>query len=199
MLDARRFVVKERVKLLAAYQTYDLYDPDSSRPDEPVAVAEEKISGLIQMLRWVIAKQLMPTRVEIREKPDDSLVFSITRGVAFFRPRVEIYDAQDQMIGYFKSKLFSFGGGFWVHTPDDKQFAEVKGNFTGFNYQMLSPGGSELGTVTKKLSAAGLAKELFTSADTYTVEVAEDLSDNPMAKMLVLAAALAIDVVFKSR
>jgi uncharacterized protein YxjI len=103
------------------------------------------------------------------------------------------------MIGYFKAKAFSFGGGFWVYTPDDKQFAEVKGNFTGFNYRMLSPGGAELGSVTKKLTAAGIAKEMFTSADTYAVEVSEDLEDNPLAKMLVLAAALATDVVFKSR
>lgn len=200
MLESRRLLVKERVKMLAAYHTYDLYDPDADDPQQPVAVAEEKISGLVQALRWVIDKKLMPTRVEVREKPDDSLVFSIYRGVAFFRPQVDVLDAQGQVVGYFKAKLFSLGGGFHVYTADGKLFAEVKGNLTGFQYRMLTPDGQvELGSVSKKLGMAGLAKELFTSADTYMVEMAEDLADNPIAKMLVVATALATDVVFKTK
>jgi uncharacterized protein YxjI len=200
MLEARRLLVKERVKMLASHQTYDLYDPDSADPKEPVAVAEETISGLVKTLRWVIDKKLMPTRVEVREKPDDSLVFSITRGVAFLRPRVDVIDAQGQVVGYFKAKAFSLGGGFYVYTADDKLFAEVKGNLTGFQYRLLTAdGGVELGSVSKKLTAAGLAKELFTSADTYMVEMSEDLEDNPLAKMLVVATALATDVVFKTK
>ena len=39
---------------------------------------------------------------------------------------------------------------------------------------------------------------MFTSADTFGVEVSEDLEDQPMAKMLILAATLAIDLIYKS-
>ena len=61
----------------------------------------------------------------------------------------------------------------------------------------MTPDGSvELGHVSKKWG--GVAKELFTSADTYAVDVSPDLSDQPMAKMLVLAAALATDMIFKA-
>ena len=72
----------------------------------------------------------------------------------------------------------------------------MKGNFFGFDYKVLTPDGEELGRVNKKWG--GVLKELFTSADTYMVEVSEDLAEQPVAKMLVLAAALAIDIIFKS-
>ena len=193
MLEPRRFMVKERVKFLKAYHTYDLYDGDTG---DEVGVAEEKIGLATQLLRWVVSKQFMPTRVEVREKPDDSLVFTIRRGWYLFRSRVEVHDAQEQLVGYFKSKLISWSGGFYVYDRDDKQFAEVRGSFIGFNYRMLTPDGKvELGRVTKKFN---LVRDLFTSADTYMVEVAEDLQDQPIAKMLVLAAALATDMIFKS-
>ena len=194
MLEAHRYLVKEQVKFLASHHTYDIYDGDSQ---QHVAVAEEKIGTVTQVLRWFVSKQLMPTRIEIREKPDDSLVFTISRGWYIFRSRVEVRDAQDVLVGYFKSKLLTWSGGFYVYDKNDRQFAEVTGNFIGFKYRMTTPDGRvELGQVSKQWK--GLVKEIFTSADTYMVELNEDLSEQPLAKMLVVAAALATDMIFKS-
>ncbi len=194
MLEAHRYLVKEQVKFLASHHTYDIYDGDTQ---EHVAVAEEKIGAVTQLLRWFVSKQLMPTRVEVREKPDDSLVFTISRGGYLFRSRVEVHDAQDALVGYFKSKLISWSGGFHVYDKEGRPFAEVSGNFIGFKYRMTTPDCRvELGHVSKQWK--GLVKEMFTSADTYMVELNEDLSEQPLAKMLVLAAALATDMIFKS-
>ena len=192
MLEANKFMIKEKVKFFKSHQTYDIFDFET---EEHVGTAEEKISGLIKTLRWFINKALMPTKVEIRDE-EDALVFQIKRGAVFFRARVDVLNADGELIGYFKSKLFSFGGGFWVYDKKDRQFAEVKGNFIGFNYRILTPEGDELGKVTKKWG--GMAKELFTSADTYMIDIDEDLHDQPVAKMLVLAAAISIDIIFKS-
>lgn len=194
MLESRRFLVKERVKFLAAHQTYDIFDADTR---DPIGTAEEEIGLLTRLCRWFVSKQLMPTRVEVREKPDDSLVFTINRGWFLFRSRVEIRDARGDLLGYFKSKLLTIGGGFYVYDKSDKQFAEVKGNLIGFKYRVLTPdGGFEMGKVSKEWG--GVAKELFTSADTYLIDVNDDLHEQPVAKMLVLAAALAVDMIFKS-
>jgi uncharacterized protein YxjI len=192
VLEADKFMVKEKVKFFKSHQTYDIFDYDSQ---EHIGTAEEKISGLVKTLRWFISKQLMPTTVEVRDH-DGALVFTIRRGGFFFRARVEVLNADGELIGYFKSKIISIGGGFWVYDKTDKQFAEVKGNFIGFKYRILTPDGAELGKVSKEWG--GAVKELFTSADTYMVDVADDLTDQPVAKMLVLAAALSIDIIFKS-
>ena len=192
MLEADRFMVKEQVKFFKTAQKYDIFDYET---EEQLGTAEEKLSGLVQTLRWFLSKSLLPTTVEVRDH-EDALVFKIRRGAFFFQARVEVLNADGELIGYFKSKIFSFGGGFWVYDAKDKQFAEVKGNFFGFDYKVLTPDGEELGRVSKKWG--GALKELFTSADTYMVDVAEDLSEQPVAKMLVLAAALSIDIIFKS-
>ncbi len=194
MLETRRYMVKEQVKFFKSHHSYDIFDGDT---EVQIGVAEEKIDFLTNMLRWFVSKQLMPTRVEVREIPDNSLVFTISRGWYLFRSRVEIHDADGVMVGYLKSKIFSFSGGFHVYDKNDKQFAEVKGNLFGFNYRVLTPDHDyEMGKVTKKWG--GIAKELFTSADTYMVEVNDDLQEQPIGKMLVLAAALATDMIFKS-
>jgi uncharacterized protein YxjI len=192
VLEADRFMIKEQVKFLKTKQSYDIFDYET---EEQIGTAEEKLSGLVQGLRWILPKSMMPTTVEVRDE-EDALVFKIRRGGFLFQARVEVLNADGEVIGYFKSKLFSFGGGFWVYDAKDRQFAEVKGNFFGFDYRVLTPDGEELGSVSKKWG--GALKELFTSADTYMVDVSEDLAEQPVAKMLVLAAALAIDVIFKS-
>ena len=194
MLSADKFAVKEQVKFLKNHKTYDIFDPESKKQ---IGTAEEAIGGIVKMLRWVIDAKFMATTIEVREHPDNALVFSIRRGAYFFRSRVEVRDSNGELIGYFKSKFFTLSGGFHVYDKDDKHFAEVKGNFTGFKYRVLTPDGKvELGRVSKEWG--GLVKELFTSADSYVVDVADDLREQPIAKMLVLASCLAVDMIFKS-
>ena len=61
--------------------------------------------------------------------------------------------------------------------------------------RFLSKSGREIGTVTKKW--AGLGKELFTSADNYVIALTDLKGASPAASALLLAAGLAIDIVFK--
>lgn len=195
MLDRNTFVVKEHVKLISNTNTYDILDGDGG---EVLGTAQEQIGTLVQLLRFVISKHLMPTRIEVREKPDDSLVFTIRRGAYIFKSRVEVHDAQGELVGYFKSKFFTISGGFHIYDKNDQHFAEIKGKWLGFDYRFVTPDGKlEMGRVSKKLGALGLVKELFTSADTYAVQVNPEMADEPLAKMLILAAALAIDTIYK--
>lgn len=193
MLERNRFVVREQVKLLTDRNTYVLLDGDTG---EPVGTAEEHIGPLVRLLRWFVSKHLMPTRVEVREKPDDSLVFTIRRGAYIFKSRVEVLDAQGELIGFFHNKVLTISGGLHVYDRAGNHFAEIKGKWLGFDYRFVTADGKvELGRVSKKWE--GVAKELFTSADTYGIEVSPELAEQPLAKMLILAAALAIDMIYK--
>jgi hypothetical protein len=157
VLDRNKFVIKEKVKIFSAIQSYDILDAETG---ELIGVAQEKIGPITQVLRWFMSKQLLPARLEVREKPDDSLVFSLRRGWYIFRSRVEVLDSQDHLIGYFKSKFFTISGGFHVYDKDDKHFAEVRGKLIGWNYRFLSPDGKvQMGQVTKKLGMMGVLKE----------------------------------------
>lgn len=195
MLEANTFVVKEHVKFISNSNTYDILDAATG---QQLGVAQEKIGLAKQLLRFVLPKQIMSTVVEVREKPDDQLVFSIRRGPYLFRSRVEVLDADGKLVGYYVSKFFTIGGGFHIYDKSDQHFAEIKGKWTGFDYRFLSPDGKvEMGRVSKTFNLGSIVKDLFTSADTYGVQVSPELADEPMAKMLILAAALAIDTIYK--
>jgi uncharacterized protein YxjI len=197
MLECNSFAIQEHKKILSSVQSYDIKNGETG---ELVGVARENIGVFTQALRWVMSKQFLPTRVEVFEKPDDSLVFTLRRGFYIFRSRVEVHDAQGELVGYFKSKFFTISGGFHVYDKNDKYFAHVKGRLLGFDYRFLTEDGQvELGQVSKVIGGmAGIARELFFSADHYFLKLNPDLAGQPMAKMLLLAATLAVDIIYKS-
>jgi len=194
MFNYRSYAVKEHVGVFKLTDHFDIMDAESGRQ---VGIASEEVGGLTHALRLLINKRLLPTTVVFREADDLPVLLTLKRGFTFLRPKVAVIDATDTEIGYFKSKLFSFGGGFYVYDAADKLVAEVKGNWKGFNFQFLTPEGRVLGTVDKQWG--GVMKEMYTSADTYHIKLAEDIGTNPAMAALLLAAGIAIDVVFKEK
>jgi uncharacterized protein YxjI len=191
MLDLQHFLIKEQAAILKMTDVYDVFNPETGAQ---VGQVKEVVSGLNKALRLLISKKLMPTTFECREHPEGALVFYLKKPVSLIRSVVEVYDADGKKLGYFKSKMLSLGGGFWVYDHNDQQFAEIKGKWTGWDFRFLSSQGAELGKVSK--TWAGSLKEFFTTADHYIVSIAPDLAEQPIAKILLLAAALAIDAVY---
>jgi uncharacterized protein YxjI len=192
MLSLRQFVVKERVAFVKLTDIYDIFDPQTGGQ---VGQAMERIHPVMALLRLLVNKQLLPTKVEVRDAQERTL-FSITKGMTFLRSRVGIRNADGEEFGYFKSKLFSMGGAFNVFDKSDQLIAQVKGDWKGWNFRFLTADGQPIGTVTKKW--AGLGKELFTSADTYMISI-EDPQATQAETLLLLAAGLAIDIVYKEK
>lgn len=194
MLNRKQYFIREHAGLLKLSDVYDILDPESKIK---IGEAREEVSGLVKVLRLLISKSLMPTRIAVYEGGDESsrkLLFSIRRGVALLRSKVDITDAAGVSQGYLQSRVFSLGGAFGVFTADGTQVALVKGDWKGWNFRFMS-GETELGVVTKQW--AGLGKELFTSADNYIISIngAPDATIN----LLLIASGLAVDTVFKEQ
>jgi len=194
-LDLKQFVVKEHVGFLKLADVFDIFD---AATQAKVALARETPGGLITALRFLVNKRVLPNTVTVTQGDENGpLLFLIRKPFTFLRSKVWVEDAAGKRLGYFRSKLFSFGGGFWVHDEFDRQIAEVKGDWKGWNFTFLSSEGKEMGLVTKKWG--GLAKELFTSADTYAVSIHDGAGADRSRTILLLAAALAIDIVYKEK
>lgn len=194
MLDRKQYFIREHAGLLKLTDVYDILDPETKAR---IGQAREEVSGLVKVLRLLISKQLMPTRVAVYEGSEGKpgkLVFSIRRGVAILRSRIDVSDAAGTSLGYLQAKVFSLGGAFRVFTADGKEVALVKGDWKGWNFRFLS-GETELGLVTKKW--AGLGKELFTSADNYMISI--NGTPEPTMNLLLIASGLAIDTVLKEK
>ncbi|HEX8408141.1 MAG TPA: phospholipid scramblase-related protein [Thermoanaerobaculia bacterium] len=193
MLDRRTYVVKERAGLMKLASTYDLLDPETG---QPIGIAIEEPPGIIKYLRLVMNNHWFPTVVNVYEREGSPPVLSIHRGVALFRPKVHV-TAGGRELGYFRAKALSIGPSFRIFDMQDREIGSVKGDWKGWNFQLLGSAGEELGRVTKKW--AGFGKELFTTADTYVISLSDAAAGNRETAQLLLAAGLAIDTVFKEK
>ena len=193
MLDRKTYVVKERPGVLKLTDTYDILDPETA---QPIGIAREEPPGIVKYLRLLGNNKFLPTVVNVYEREGEPPVLSIRRGVALFRPKVHV-NTRERQIGYFRAKVLSIGPSFLIFDMQDNQIGSVKGDWKGWNFQLLGPAGEELGKVTKKW--AGLARELFTTADTYVIAIADAAAGRREVAQLLLAAGLAIDTVFKEK
>lgn len=192
LLERRRFFVKERVSVLKLTDTYDILDPETK---QNVGIAKDEPPMWAKLLRLVVKKPLLPTVVRVYETEAAPPVISLRKRPGLFRTTIVVMDERQGEIGRFRSKLFSLGGGFHVFDKTGQKVAEVKGDWKGWNFKMIDGRGQELGVVTKKW--AGIGKELFTTADNYMISLDDRATASPDQAPLLLAAGLAIDIVFK--
>jgi len=107
MLNRRTYLIREHVGFLKLSDTYDILDPETQ---DQLGIAKERPGAMIHVLRFLINKRVLPTKVFVYEgsNPQDEskLIFSIRRGVTLFRSRVNICDGAGNVVGWFKSKAF---------------------------------------------------------------------------------------------
>lgn len=195
LLDRRQYLVKERVAFVKLTDTYDIFDPESG---QQIGVAREEPPAWAKYGRLLVQKQIMPTTVNVYEDEGSPPVLTLRKNPTILRAKVSVTDAWGNPLGLFVQHYRSFrlsGGGFRVFDAPGNRVADVKGDWKGWNFQFLDPGGTELGVVTK--TWAGLGKELFTTADNYAIALTGQAPAGPETAALLLAAGLAIDIVFK--
>jgi len=191
VLNRSVFLVKEHVGLFKAANNYDIHDPETG--GIIMECREEKLGFFTKLLRFTDYKRMTPFDIQIRT-PGGQQVVRVKRGVSLFLSKVQVLDENDQVIGGFKQKLFAIGGAFNVLDAAENPVCQLKGKWTGWDFRFLA-GENELAHVTKKW--AGIGKELFTSADNYVLEISEAVPPDNVARQLILAAVMCIDMVLK--
>jgi uncharacterized protein YxjI len=185
------FLVKEHIGIFKAANNYDIYDPESG--ELSMECREEKLGVITKILRFTDYKRMTPFDIHIRDTNGRQVV-RVRRGISVLLSKVEVFDENDTLIGLFQQRLFSIGGAFTVLDANERPVCELKGKWTGFDYR-FQLGGRELAHVSKKWM--GVGKEMFTSADNYMIEIADDVAPEDSVRQLILAAVMCIDMVLK--
>jgi uncharacterized protein YxjI len=191
MLNRNLFLVKEHIGMFKAANNYDIHDPDTG--DIIMECREEGLGTLTKLFRFTDLKRMTPFDIQIRT-PEGNQVVRVTRGIALFLSTVNVLDQHDQPLGGFKQKFFSVGGSFNVLDVNDNPICQLKGKWTGWNFRFMA-NGTEFAHVTKKW--AGIGKEFFTSADNYVLKISDSVPKDHVARQLILAAVMCIDMVLK--
>jgi len=190
-LNKNVLLVKEHVGMFKAANNYDIYDPDTN--EIVMECRENKLGVFTKMLRFTDYKRMTPFNIEV-QTPDGQQVVRVKRGISIFLSKVAVHDENDQVIGGFQQKFFSIGGKFDVLDEKDQSLCTLKGKWTGWDFRIMN-GDVELAHVSKKW--AGLAKEMFTSADNYVLGISENVPPDSNIRKLILAAVMCIDMVLK--
>lgn len=191
VLNKNLFLVKEHVGLFKAANNFDIHDPSTG---EVIMECREPTLGFFtKLLRFTDYKRMTPFDVQIRT-PDGQRIVRIQRGISFLLSKVTVTDHNNDPIGGFEQKLFSIGGKFDVLDKNDQVICQLEGKWTGWDFHFRN-NGKEFAHVSKEW--AGLGREMFTSADNYILEIANDVPENDDVRKLILAAVMCIDMVLK--
>ena len=191
VLSANHFFVKEHAGMFKASNSYDVLDPNTQQM--LMQCREERLGFFTKMLRFTDYKRMTPFEVMIRT-PDGQPILCVKRGVSIFLSKVDVLDDRGTRIGGFKQKFFSLGGAFTVLGPNDEPVCELKGKWTSWEFSFVAQG-QEIAKVSKKW--AGFAKEMFTSADNYMLEISSAVPPNDPVRQLIIGAVMCIDLVLK--
>ena len=183
--------------------SFRILNPDT---EEEVGQAEENLptwKGWLRMFRVGPIKfaNWLTIDVEIREDPKGPVLFYM-RKLANPMPwqltsTIEILDFRKRRIGYFKTKLFSLTGGFWLYDDNDEQVAELKGKFSFTKPRMdfLDVEGEHLGDICMSIvDDQGKKKKGFKfiwGTIPMVMTMNKEIRDHIPTKILFLAATMA--------
>jgi uncharacterized protein YxjI len=186
LLDHNKFVVKAQSKAFSSKKSFEILEGDSGQ----VLATGTDTTGFFP-------KFFGATTIEVRDSSTGAVVFTVGRMGMIFK-KDHVLDAQGQVVGQYKAKMFSLSGGFHVYDKDGKHLTEIQGNMLKAEYKFLTPDKStEMGSVSR--TWAGLAKSLFTGGDTFGVQIDPKFTSDTNVKMLILGATIAIESVFKQK
>ncbi|WP_300567625.1 phospholipid scramblase-related protein [Flavobacterium sp.] len=191
LLNKNLYLVKEKVGMFKASNSYDIFDPETNA--HLMTSIEPNLGFFTKMFRFTKYKKHTPFNVSVSETNGRKVV-SLKRGVSIFRSDVEVFDHKDQTIGFLKQKFWSFGGKFEIVDKHQKSVCTLEGKWTGWDFKFTNQD-NELAIVTKKW--AGLGKELFTSADNYVLQINDSIPQDDSRRQLIFASVMCIDMVLK--
>jgi uncharacterized protein YxjI len=190
ILKHNTFFIKEYTGIWKAANSYDILNPETN--ELLMECREPNLGFFTKMFRFSKYKRSTPFNVEINDNLGKR-VCRIKRGVSLWRSSVEVYDENDTLIGKFRQRLLTLGGKFDLNDPNGQLLFTLEGKWSNFDYT-FKRGEEKLGMITKKWM--GIGKELFTSADNYIVNIEPIIASNDTNRILILASAICIDMVY---
>lgn len=189
VLNRNVYLIKEQVGFMKASNAYDVFDPETG--EQFLQCREERLGFFTKMFRFTKYRQQTPFDVQVRTTAGEP-VLTVKRGVSFFLSKIDVLDENQQRLGGFKQK-FSLKGSFSVLSASDQPLCELQGSWLKREFRFMA-GENELAKVTQKW--AGTMKELFTSADTYVLQVSPEVPPDHSLRQLILGAVMCIDMVY---
>ncbi|RYZ18566.1 MAG: scramblase [Sphingobacteriales bacterium] len=187
--ETNEYFIDEKVQFLKFHNEYKVYDGTGF----PIGMVRQHVPGWQKVLRLLLNKKMMPFQLSITDSNEQE-VASIHRGWTFWLSRITIKDGSGNDIGYIRQKFRLLKPRFHILDTSGSLISEISGDWKAWNFRITGANGEAIGVIHKKW--AGVAKELFTTADKYNVSIAAGYAED-RNKMNIVATAITIDMVLK--
>lgn len=190
LFQHRVLVVNQKAKLIELTNQYSVFDENGNNIGYVNQVGQSKAKKLLRLVSSV--DQFLTHHFDITDA-SDSLVMSVTRPAKILKSTVLINDSTGAEIGRIVQENV-FGKIHFALESGGAKIGAIKAeNWRAWNFAIEDASGREVARITKKYT--GLAREMFTTADSYVVEIHE-IPSQPLHS-LIIAAALSIDTALK--
>jgi uncharacterized protein YxjI len=188
LLAHSMFVVDQKAKLIELRNEYSIYDESGNRIGSVMQVGQSVLTRLARLL--IRADSLLGVKLEIREA---SGAVALLLHKPALRITCTVSRPDGTVVGRIAARIRLGKARLAITDPADRVLGEVRAqNLRAWNFNVQDVSGRLIARVDKKWAGA---RELFTTADKYRVELDPNLTD-PL-RSLVVASCLAIDTVLK--
>lgn len=194
--DRKLFCIRQHFKFLSFSREYNIYEPSTAKQ---IGVAKEENSFLINLLRFFTIKLLVPNRVNVYDTESNTLYLTMKKPFNFnlLNREVSIRDGEGNRIGKLKHSIIGTKRQFSVYNHEGEKIGLVQGDWKGWSYNFKDNSGMDFGSIKKKWTEIG--KETFSMTENFTVTVDDENEEIADIPKIILAASLAIDMMFKEK
>lgn len=185
------FFIDEKVNFFKFENAYKVYDQFG----EKIGTVEQDLGVVQKILQMFFSKAMMPFKFEVKDT-DGQVIAGLRRGWTIWMSKIEVIDQDQRVIGYIQQKFKLIKPSFTILDAHENQVAIIKGEWKAWDFKILDENEKTIGTINKKW--AGVAKELFTTADKYKVSIDAAYKEDER-KVAIIVAAITIDMVLKER
>ncbi len=187
--DTNTYFIDENVNYFKFENCYKIFNEKG----ENIGTINQKLTAGQKVLRLFMNKANLPFLFEIRNS-NNEIEASISRGWTFFLSKIIIKDAIGNTIGSVQQKFKIIKPGFKIFNNMGMIIAEISGDWKAWNFVITDNSNVPIGSISKKWAC--IAKEFFTTADKYNVNIDPNYSIKEN-KIVILASAITIDMVLK--
>ncbi len=183
--------------IVSSPNSYDFYEPDTRRwLGEAAEVQDGALTAMHSLIRG--SKAWTTARIEVCEGRDRVVLFSVRRPPHLWTSRVEILGPEDEPLGYFTWKAFSrlLSKPFPIHDADGRLALKMRPQFLRGRLDFLDARGRYLGNMMTEGAYLGRMKiDWVSRGGSYYVTFGPRLERRPRDKLLLLGAALGLDLI----
>ncbi|MBW2701548.1 MAG: hypothetical protein JRF33_12095 [Deltaproteobacteria bacterium] len=191
LLETKPLFIHQLWAAPRARRSYELKNEEGKL----VGRANEEISPKRRLLPRIGRPSPRPFLVELLNEKAQ-LLLTLERQISFRQDRMRVTNPQGELLGNIQLRLPLWGDKCMrVENPQGVLLARMMAKNFREPCLIDDPRGNRLGELTQQW--AGLGRELLGNDDDYLLHWAEETEPQANTKRLVLAAALAFDLIFR--